>query len=59
MTSEEAAAIKIGDRITNLRGDEHGVATQTAPSWFMVTWDDGSPEIILRMANRYLLCARS
>lgn len=49
MTPEQLAAVKVGDNVT-LR-DTKGRVTQTTKTWFMVMWEDCSPEIIRRTSS--------
>lgn len=46
MTSEQLAAVKIGDRVS--LADFTGQVTRAAPSWFLVTWQDESVLIVKR-----------
>lgn len=46
MTPQELQAVKIGDNV-RLRATR-GRVTQTTKTWFMVMWDNGTPEIIKR-----------
>ena len=49
MTSQQLAAIKIGDHVS-LR-DVSGRITQCTRTWFMVTWEGGNVEIIKRRSS--------
>jgi hypothetical protein len=49
MTPEQLAKISVGDGVS-LHGN-WGVVKQTTPTWFMVTWEDGSVEIIRRTSS--------
>lgn len=53
MTVDEANQLNIGDNV-RLRRDL-GRVTQTTRRWFMVTWQDGTPEIIRRDRGSILL----
>lgn len=55
MTLTELRAVKVGDNVTLWR---HGMidskrtkgrVTQATPTWFMITWADGVPEIVKRV----------
>jgi len=51
VTPEQLAAVKIGDDVTLIRHTttiSKGRVTQTTPRWFMVMWQDGTPEVIRR-----------
>lgn len=49
MTPAQLITVKIGDNV-RLR-DSKGRVTQTTRTWFMVMWDDGTPEIIRRASS--------
>lgn len=46
MTPDQLVRVKIGDNVT-IRGSK-GRVTQVTRAWFMVVWQDGTPEIIRR-----------
>lgn len=47
MTPQQLAAVKLGDAVT-LHETTCGRVSQSAPSWFMVSWEDGNPQIVSR-----------
>jgi hypothetical protein len=49
VTPAQLAAVKIGDNVT-LR-ESRGRVTQTTRTWFMVMWQDGTPEIVRRQSS--------
>jgi hypothetical protein len=46
MTPEQLTTVKIGDNV--MLRTSRGRVTQTTRTWFMVMWDDGTPEVIRR-----------
>lgn len=58
MTPQEAAKLEIGHTIQLVRDHKpvhKGRVTQTTRTWFMVTWYDGTPEVIRRDRESILL----
>jgi hypothetical protein len=47
MTPVQLAAVKLGDAVT-LHETTCGRVSQSAPSWFMVSWEDSDPQIVTR-----------
>lgn len=45
MTPDQLRHLKTGDNVTR---PERGRVTQLTPTWFMVVWQNGEPEIIKR-----------
>lgn len=50
MTPLQLTTVRIGDDVTLTEGRRASIGrvTQLAPKWFMVVWQDGTPEIVKR-----------
>ena len=50
MNAQQIAAAKVGDNVTLTSRDRvsKGRITQSTPRWFMVTWEDGTPQVVRR-----------
>lgn len=58
MTPQDAAKLAIGHNVQLVRNHvfvTKGRVTQTTRTWFMVTWYDGTPEVIRRDRKSILL----